>query len=84
MIGFNESVTFQRSPTITGMADLSRIHIKEALGCNSEHGTRNSLFCDLQRESEAERTGEESEGEQRKQVWKKKDLKMIKIPVTKH
>lgn len=39
LIGFNESVTFQGNPTISGMVDLNRIHIKEALGCNSERGS---------------------------------------------
>lgn len=32
LIGFNESMTFQGNPTISGTADLNRIHIKEALG----------------------------------------------------
>lgn len=39
LIGFNESMTFQGEPTISGMADLNRIHIKEALGCNSERSS---------------------------------------------
>lgn len=39
LIGFNESMTFQGNPTISGTADLNRIHIKEALGCNSERGS---------------------------------------------
>lgn len=71
LIGFNESVTFQGSPTISGMADLNRIHIKEALGCNSERGSPQEdeeliilWFCDLHRqrgwsrESWGEREGE--------------------------
>lgn len=48
---------FLRSPTISEMADLNRIHIKEALGCNSERGSPQEdeeliilWFCDLHRQ----------------------------------
>lgn len=39
LIGFNESMTFQGNPTICGMSAFYKIHIKEALGCNSERGS---------------------------------------------
>lgn len=80
LIGCNESMTFQGNPTISGMADLNRIHIKEkpwVARVNAAHRRRmrNSLFCDsvtyTDREAEAERTGkkrEKGEGELRKQV----------------
>lgn len=71
LIDFNESVTFQGNPTISGTADLNKIHIKEALGCNSERSPPQEdeeliilWFCDLHREAEAER---ENQGEEREE-----------------
>lgn len=59
LIGFNESVTFQGNPTICGMVDLNRIHIKEAPDCNSEHGSPQEdgeliilCFCDFYTDGE--------------------------------
>lgn len=90
LIGFNESVTFQGNPTISRKADLNKIHIKEALGCNSKRDSPQEdeeliilWFCDLHRQAaEAEITGKKKkwkrEAEQKKQVWKK-DFKWSKF-----
>lgn len=68
LIGFNERMTFQGK---VGWLILNRIHIKEAVGCNSERGSPQEdeeliilWFCDLhkQREAEAERELERKKG----------------------
>lgn len=75
------------------MADLNRIHIKEAPGCNNECGSPQEYVeliilwcCDLHRETGAERAGEARE--RRREGGMKTSVKerfeMIKILVTKH
>ena len=86
LIGFNESVTFQGGPTISGVADLNRIHIKEALGCNSERGSPQEdeeliilWFCDSHRQRGWSRESRgEGERKREREMWGRVEKTSVK------